>query len=237
MPETESRATENRLLSLLTDEERARLSPSLEQVTLRQGDVIFHMGEPVRRACFPDGGVISVVCASAGGESVEIGMVGYEGVSGLSALLGDGVPHNRRAVVQVAGRGWMIEADALRREFKLGGHFQGVLLRYAQAYHTLVSQSVFCQAFHHIDERLARWLLECRSRTGSDELPLTQEYVAEIIGVRRAGVTEAVGRLKGKGVIEHARGALTVADRQGLEAAACECHGIIRAEFERLFGA
>ena len=130
----------------------------------------------------------------------------------------------------------MLQADALRREFKPGGHFQGVLLRYAQAYHTLVSQSVFCQAFHHIDERLARWLLECRSRTESDKLPLTQEYVAEIIGVRRASVTEAVGRLTERGVIAHARGAITVTDLEGLEAAACECHGIIRAEFERLFG-
>ena len=170
MPDTESRATKNRLLSLLTDEEKARLSPSLGRAALHEGRVIFQMGEPVEWAYFPDGGIISVVCASAGGESVEVGMVGYEGVAGLPALLGDGVPHNKRAVVQVAGSGWVIEAGALRREFKPGGHFQGVLLRYAQAYHTLVSQSVFCQAFHHIDERLARWLLECQWRIESDEL-------------------------------------------------------------------
>ncbi len=236
MPESNSRATENALLSLLTDEERARLSPSLEPVTLCQGDVIFRMGEPIERVCFPDSGIVSITSVSEHGESVEIGMVGYEGVAGLTSALGDGVPHNRRAVVQVAGGGRVLEAEALRREFKRGGPFQGVLLRYAQAYLTLVAQSVFCQAFHNIEERLARWLVECRFRTNSDELPLTHEYIAEIIGVRRAGVTEAVGRLRERGVIEHARGAITVVDREGLEAAACGCHGIIRSEFDRLFG-
>lgn len=236
MSESNSRTTENRLLSLLTDEERERLSPSLEQFTLRQGDVIFHMDEPVERVCFPDSGIVSVVAVSEHGESVEIGMLGYEGVAGLQAVLGDGVPHNRRAVVQVSGGGRMIKADALRGEFKRGGRFQEVLLRYAQAYFTLVSQSVFCQAFHNIEERLARWLVECQFRTKSNELSLTQEYIAEIIGVRRAGVTEAVGHLTTRGLIAHSRGAITIVDQEGLEAAACGCRGIIRSEFDRLFG-
>jgi CRP-like cAMP-binding protein len=236
MPESNSSATENRLLSLLTYEERARLSPSLEQVTLNQGDLLFDIDEPIEQVYFPDSGIISVVSSSEGGESVEIGMVGYEGVAGLFIILGDGVSHNRRAVVQVAGGGRRIKAAALRREFRRGGQFQDVLLRYAQAYLTVVSQSVFCQAFHNMDERLARWLLECRFRTKSDELSLTHEYIAEIIGVRRAGVTEAVGRLTDSGVITHTRGTIIVVDREGLEASACECHGIIRAEFDRLFG-
>ncbi|HEX8072892.1 MAG TPA: Crp/Fnr family transcriptional regulator [Pyrinomonadaceae bacterium] len=236
MPESNFSATENRLLALLPDEERERLSPSLEQVELRQGDVIFHMDEPIERVCFPDSGIVSIVSTSARGESVEIGMVGYEGVAGLSVILGDGVPHNRRAVVQIEGGGRVIKADALRREFKRGGPFQDTLLRYAQAYLTVVSQSVFCQAFHNIDERLARWLVECQFRTKANELGLTHEYIAEIIGVRRAGVTEAVGRLTERGLITHTRGALTVVDRQGLEAAACECLSIIRLEFDRLLG-
>jgi CRP-like cAMP-binding protein len=236
MLESNSGATENRLLSLLTDEERERLSPSLERVMLEQGDVIFRMDEPIERVCFPNSGIISVVSMSEGGESVEIAMVGYEGVAGLPVVLGDGVPHNRRAVVQVAGSGMMIKADALRREFKRGGQFQDVLLRYAQAYFALVSQSVFCQAFHNIEERLARWLVECQFRTKSDEVSLTQEYIAEVIGVRRAGVTEAVGRLSDREVIAHTRGALTVIDQEGLEATACECPRIIRSEFDRLFG-
>jgi CRP-like cAMP-binding protein len=163
-------------------------------------------------------------------------MVGYEGAAGLSVILGDGLPHNRRAVVQVAGGGWMIEADALRRAFKRGGRFQEVLLRYAQAYLTLVSQSVFCQAFHHMDGRLARWLIECQYRTKSDELSLTHEYISHIIGVRRAGVTEVLARLRERGVIAHARGRVTIVDREGLAAAACECSAIIRSEFDRLFG-
>lgn len=236
MPESNSHVTENTLLSMLTDEERERLSPSLEEVTLRQGDVIFHMGELIERVCFPDSGIVSIVSISEGGESVEIGMVGYEGVAGLSAVLGDGVPHNLRAVVQVAGGGRVMKADALRREFRWGGRFQDVLLRYAQAYLTLVSQSVFCQAFHNLEARLARWLVECQFRTKSNELHLTQEYIAEIIGVRRAGVSVALGQLTDKGVITHARGTITIIDREGLKAAACECSSIIRSEFDRLFG-
>jgi CRP-like cAMP-binding protein len=235
MPESNSRATENRLLALLTDEERERLSPSLEPVTLPQGRVIFRMDEPIERVCFPDSGIVSVVSMSESGESVEIGMVGREGAAGISAVLGNGLPRNQRAVVQVTGGGRMIKADALRREFGRGGRFQDVLLRYAQAYLTLVSQSVFCQAFHHLDARLARWLVECRFRTESNELPLTHEYIAEIIGVRRAGVTEALGRLRDRGVIAHTRGVITIVNQEGLKAAACECPGIIRSEFDRLF--
>lgn len=236
MAESESGVTTNRLLALLTEEERERLSPEILSVNLNRGDVIFHAEETIERVCFPDGGMVSVVSISEAGESVEIGMVGYEGAVGLSVVLGDGHPRNRRAVVQMAGAGRMISTHTLRQEFKRCGRFQDVMLRYAQAYLTVVTQSVFCQAFHKLDERLARWLIECRFRANSDELHLTQEYLAEMIGVRRAGVTEAVGRLEAKGAITRRRGALTIIDKEGLEDSACECCQIIRSEFDRLFG-
>jgi CRP-like cAMP-binding protein len=236
MPEANLGATSNRLLSLLTEEERTRLEPHLQFVTLNQGDLIFEAGEPARRVFFPESGVVSVVCTSAEGLSVEIGMVGCEGMAGLSVVLGDGETANRRAVMQVAGEGFLLDSDELRRELEQCGNFQRVLLRYAQGYLSFVAQSVFCQAFHGIDERLARWLIECGHRAKSDELHLTQEYVAEVIGVRRSGVTEALGRLKEKGLVGLARGAVTILDARGLEEASCECSRVIRSEFVRLFG-
>jgi CRP-like cAMP-binding protein len=232
----DSGATTNRLLALLTDEERKRLLPELRPVKLNQGDLIFDADEPVEQVCFPDIGMISIVSISEDGESVEIGMVGYEGAAGLSVVLGDGHPRNRRAVVQISGAGRMINAGALRQEFNRCGRFQEVMLLYAQAYLTVIPQSVFCQAFHKLEERLARWLVECQFRARSNEFHLTQEYMAEMIGVRRAGVTEAIGRLEAREIIKHRRSTVTIIDQEKLEASACECCRIIRSEFDRLFG-
>lgn len=235
MNRTEPAVTDNRLLSLISDEERQRLLPDLRHLTLEQGRVSFHEDEPLREVVFPYSGVISVVSTSSEGQSVEVGMVGYEGVSGLSVVLGDGKSINRRGVVQVAGGGWALSADALRREFERCGRFQQVLLLYTQAYLTVVTQSVFCQTYHGLGERLARWLIECRFRTKSDHLRLTHEYISEMLGVRRAGVSEAVAKLEQTGLIRHARGEVTILNRAGLAAAACECCRAIHAEFERLF--
>ena len=237
MTEADPRPTSNRLLALLTEEEWAGLAPHLRRVPLRQGQVVFEAGETTRRVCFPESGVVSVVCISAEGLSVEIGTVGREGLAGLSVVLGDGEPANRRAVVQVGGEGLVLDADVLRAEMERCANFRRVLLRYAQAYLTFVAQSAYCQAFHRLDERLARWLIECRHRADSDELRLTQEYAAQVIGVRRAGVTEAMGRLRDVGALAHRRGVITVLDPERLERAACECWRVIRAEFNRLLGA
>lgn len=228
--------TENKLLALLPGEERARLLPFLEYAELAHGEVIFEPDEPVRRVCFPQSGIISIVAPSENGGSVEVAMVGAEGVAGIAALLGDGLSQNSRAVVQVDGSGLLIRADALRREFERGGRLQELLLRYTQTYLAQITQSVLCQCFHHIGERLARWLLECQFRTNSNELRLTQEYIAQMIGVRRAGVSGAVSQLKERGLIEHTRGTVWIMDQGGLEASACECFQVIRAEFARLFG-
>lgn len=228
--------TTNRLLALLAPDERERLLPDLRHVRLNRGDILFRMDEPIAEVCFPDSGMISVVSISEEGQSVEVGMIGYEGAVGLSVVLGDAHPRNRRAVVQVPGDGRMISSQALLREFRHCGNFQQVMLRYAQAYLTVVMQSVLCQAYHRLDERLARWLLECRFRSKSDELHLTQEYMAEMIGVRRAGVTEALGRLVAKGVINRSRGTVKIIDPEKLAACTCECCQVIRSEFEALFG-
>ncbi|MDQ3817097.1 MAG: Crp/Fnr family transcriptional regulator [Acidobacteriota bacterium] len=236
MAEALMAATTNRLLSLLNSDERERLLPDMRHVTLNQGDVIFREEERINEVCFPDSGIVSIVCTSEKGESVEIGMVGYEGAAGLSVVLGEGFARNRRAVVQLAGSGRMIGRRALLNEFKRCGPFQGLMLRYAHAYLTTVTQSVFCQAYHRLDERLARWLLECRFRAKADELRLTHEYLAEMIGVRRAGVTEAMADLVTKGAVSQTRGVITIVDRGKLEEAACECCRIIRSEFEDLFG-
>lgn len=228
--------TENKLLALLPDDERERLLPSLEFAVLAHGEVIFEPDEPIRQVYFPQSGIVSIVAPSESGASVEVAMVGAEGVTGIAALLGDGLPQNRRAVVQVESTGMFIRADVLRREFSRGGRLQELLLRYAQTYCTQITQSVLCQCFHHLEERLARWLLECQLRTNSNELRLTQEYIAQMIGVRRAGVSGAVSQLKERGLIEHARGTVLIIDQEGLEASACECFQVIRAEFARLFG-
>lgn len=228
--------SENKLLALLPDEESARLLPFLEFAVLTHGEVIFEPDEPIRRLCFPLSGIISIVAPSENGTSVEVAMVGAEGVTGMAALWGDGLSQNSRAVVQVDATAMLIRADVLRGEFYRGGRLQELLLRYAQTYLTQVTQSVLCQCFHHIEERLARWLLECQFRTNSNELRLTQEYIAQMIGVRRAGVSSAVSQLKERGLIEHARGTVWIIDQAGLEASACECFQVIRAEFTRLFG-
>jgi CRP-like cAMP-binding protein len=227
---------ENKLLALLPDEERERLLPFLEFAVLAHGRVIFEPDEPIRQVCFPLSGIVSIVAPSENGGSVEVAMIGAEGATGLSALMGDGLSQNSRAVVQVDATGMLIRADVLRREFTRGGRLQELLLRYAQTYLAQLTQSVLCQCFHHIEERLARWLLECQFRTNSNELHLTQEYIAQMIGVRRAGVSGAVSQLKEKGLIEHTRGTVWIIDQEGLEASACECFQVIRSEFARLFG-
>jgi CRP-like cAMP-binding protein len=228
--------TGNTLLNSLQGEERERLFRHLRPDTFPQGKTIFHPDELIQRVYFPFSGLVSIVTTSKSGESVEVGAVGYEGLAGLAAILGDGIAYNRRAVVQIESSGVMIEADLLRQEMKRSVRLQEVLLRYAQAYITLVSQSVFCQCFHRIDERLARWLLECQFRAKADEFHLTQEYMAELLGVRRASVTVKIAALNDKGLITHSRGGIKILDQERLEAFACECYEIIRAEFRRLFG-
>lgn len=164
-----------------------------------------------------------------------MGMVGNEGMFGVSVFLGS-ICTPFEAVVQLAGDGLRMRADVLKREFKKGGQLQDMLLRYTQAFITQIAQTAACNRAHPVDERLVRWLLMCQDRAYSNELELTQEFIATMLGTRRAGVTEAAGLLQRAGLITYRRGHITINDRAGLEAMSCECYGTVKSEFDRLIG-
>jgi CRP-like cAMP-binding protein len=178
---------------------------------------------------------VSVVATFADGGGVEVGVVGNEGVFGINVVLGSvTTPHE--AVVQLPGDGVRASADVLRREFKQGGRLQDLLLRYTQAFIVQIAQNAGCNKVHPLDGRLARWLLMACDRAPGPELELTHEFIAVMLGTRRAGVTEAAGKLQDEGLIRYRRGRVTVLDRRGLESASCECYPIVKTEFERLLG-
>jgi CRP-like cAMP-binding protein len=223
----------NRLLNQLGPEEYERLSPHLEPVTLSRGDVLYYPQDPVSHVYFPERGTVSVVATFADGGSVEVGIVGNEGVFGINVVLGSvTTPHE--AIVQLPGEGLRASSDALRREFKQGGQLQDLLLRYTQAFIVQIAQTAACNKVHPLDGRLARWLLMACDRATEQELELTQEFMADMLGTRRAGVSEAAGRLQDEGLIRYRRGRITIRDRGGLESASCECYPVVKKEFDRL---
>jgi CRP-like cAMP-binding protein len=209
-----------------------RLRPHLEPVTLSLRQTLAKAGVSIEHANYPDCGMISLV-SPLDGLMVEVGVVGREGFAGTPILLGvDASP--LEMMVQVAGTGSRIRADALRGEVGQSPALLRLLLRYTQAFHSQVSQSAACNGRHTLQERLARWLLMARDRTESDELPLSHEFLSMMLGVRRAGVTVAVGTLKAAGLIRSSHGHITILDRDGMEAAACECYRVVKREYERL---
>ncbi|HEX8174313.1 MAG TPA: Crp/Fnr family transcriptional regulator [Pyrinomonadaceae bacterium] len=225
----------NRILNQLPPEEYKRMSPFLEPITLARGDVLYYPQDPVSHVYFPNSGTVSVVATFADGGSVEVGVVGNEGVFGINVVLGSvTTPHE--AMVQLPGDGMRASSEALRREFKQGGQLQDLLLRYTQAFIVQISQTAACNKVHPLDGRLARWLLMICDRAPGQDLELTHEFIAVMLGTRRAGVTEAAGRLQDEGLIRYRRGHVTVLDRQGLEATSCECYPVVKKEFERLLG-
>jgi CRP-like cAMP-binding protein len=225
----------NRILNQLPPEEYERLSPHLEPVTLSIGDVLHYPQEPVSHVYFPNRGTVSVVATFADGGGVEVGLVGNEGVFGINVVLGSvATPHE--AIVQLPGDGVRVSSDALRREFKRGGQLQDLLLRYTQAFIVQIAQTAACNKAHPLNGRLARWLLMTCDRAPGSELELTHEFMAFMLGTRRAGVTEAAGRLQDAGLIRYRRGRVTILDRRGLEAESCECYPIVKREFDHLLG-
>ncbi|HEX8143377.1 MAG TPA: Crp/Fnr family transcriptional regulator [Pyrinomonadaceae bacterium] len=225
----------NRILNQLAPEEYERLSPHLEPVTLSLGDVLYYPQDPVSHVYFPNSATVSVVATFADGGGVEVGLVGNEGVFGINVVLGSvTTPHE--AMVQLPGDGVRASSDVLQRQFKEGGQLQDLLLRYTQAFIVQISQTAACNKVHPLDGRLARWLLMTCDRAPGRELELTHEFMAVMLGTRRAGVTEAAGKLQDTGLIRYRRGHVTVLDRQGLEAVSCECYPIVKKEFERLLG-
>ena len=227
--------TTNRLLAALPAEEFDGLRPHLTTAHLGVGDTIYAAGAPIRHVYFPLTGSASVVAVTADGDMVEVGTVGREGLVGLAAFLeADGGP--LETLAQVPGDFARLPAAALRDAAAPGSVLSRLLLRFAQALYTLAGQSAACNRLHPIEERCARWLLLTHDRVGRDTFLLTHEYLGYMLGVRRPSVTLALGVLQRGGFIAYHRGEVTVLDRAGLEAGACECYDIITAEYARLLG-
>ena len=223
----------NWLLAALPELEFERLKPHLKPTRLPAGQVLHEIGECIERVYFPDSGMVSLVLTSGDGTNVEVGIVGREGMVGAAALLQSNQTISQ-AMVQIAGSGWRLPAEVLRAEFKRGGLLQERMLRYAQALLTQTSQTALCNRLHTVEERLARWLLTAHDCVQSDTIGLTQEFIADMLGTRRTGVTIAAGVLRQEGLIDYTRGYIKIIDHEGLKDAACECYPILHKQFQRL---
>ena len=223
----------NQLLLALPKLEFQRLAPHLEEVSLSLGQVLYEAGENIKHVYFPNRAMVSLIAVLEDGSTTEVGMVGSNGVVGYPAFLGDDLT-TTRIIVQVAGTAMKIDTKILKREFNRGGVLQRQLLLYTQALLTQISQTAACNRHHSLEARLARWLLTAQDHTASDTIQITQEFIAELLGTRRSGVTVAAGLLQQAGIIRYSRGRITILNRLALEATACECYGFIKKEFERL---
>jgi CRP-like cAMP-binding protein len=223
----------NHLLAALPADERGRLLPHLELVPMRLGDVLYESGSELRHVYFPTTAIVSLLYVMLDGASAEIAVVGNEGIIGVALFMGGETMPNR-AVVQSAGHAYRLKGQLLKQEFNRSGELQHLLLRYTQALLTQMAQTAVCNRHHSLDQQLCRWLLLSLDRLPSNELVMTQELIANMLGVRREGVTEAAGNLQKAGLIAYRRGRITVLDRAGLEARACECYAVVKKEFDRL---
>lgn len=224
---------QNQLLSALPREEYERLLPNLEIISLFLRQIIYAPNEPIKYVYFPRDGVVSLVNVMEDGRTVEVGTVGNEGMVGIPILLGS----NRiisQAVVQIVGDATRMKADVFKREVIPGSPLHNLLLRYTLALVNLISQSVACNSLHSVEQRCCRWLLLCQDRVKSDQFLLTQEFLAQMLGVSRATVSGVAATLQQEGLIRYSRGKMTICDRPGLEATSCECYRIVKDEFDRL---
>jgi CRP-like cAMP-binding protein len=224
---------QNRLLAALPAPDYARLEPHLKLVQMPLGTVLYESGILLNHVYFPTTSIVSLLYVMADGASAEIAVVGNEGVIGVSLFMG-GETTPSRAVVQSAGHAYRLSGQLLKEEFTRAGAMQHLLLRYTQALITQMAQTAVCNRHHSLDQQLCRWLLLSLDRLASNELAMTQELIANMLGVRREGVTEAAGRLQNAGLIEYRRGHITVIDREGLEARTCECYAVVKKESDRL---
>ncbi|MEO7031824.1 MAG: Crp/Fnr family transcriptional regulator [Herbaspirillum sp.] len=232
MPATHD-PNQNHLLAVLLDADFERLAPHLELVPMLLGDVLYESGGNLQYAYFPTTAIISLHCLLENGGSSEIAGVGNEGVLGVSLFMGGNTTPSR-AVVQTGGHGYRLKAQLLVEEFNRAGPVMRLLLRYTQALLTQMAQTAVCNRHHSVEQQLCRWLLLTLDRLPDTELTMTQELIANMLGVRREGVTEAAGRLQADGFIRYRRGHITVLDRAGLERETCECYGVVKKEFARL---
>ena len=225
--------TQNRLLAALSAEELARLAPHLQLVPMLLGDSLYEPGRQLQHVYFPTTAIVSLLYVMESGSSAEIAGAGNDGMLGIALFMG-GETTPSSAVVQTAGHGYRLPGRLLKEEFNRGGLMQRLLLRYTQALLTQMCQTAACNRHHSIAQQLCRWLLLTLDRLPSNELILTQELVANALGVRREGVTEAARDLQAAGCIRYRRGHISVLDRSGLEARACECYAVVKKELHRL---
>lgn len=224
----------NRLLAALPREEYERLEPNLKPVSLHLGKILYEPDERLEYAYFPTTSIISFLAELSDGSSVEVGLVGREGIGGVEAILGvEKAP--KVATVQAAGDALRMSVESLRAAFQQGGKMQQFLLRYTHVFMSQISQSVICNVRHNVDRRLARWLLMYHDRLDSDEFYLTHEFMANMLGIRRAGVSSVANALKREGLIDYKRGHFHICNRPGLEEKVCECYRALKAEVERLY--
>jgi CRP-like cAMP-binding protein len=233
MPSEIPSPIQNKILAALPKQEYDRLLKHLTPVSLPIGDILYRTEERITDVYFVNTGIVSLVANMQDGRSVEVGLVGNDGMVGLSVVLGDDISPNQ-AIVQIADGAMRMGVPALRKELKAGGALLGLLLRNTLAMLKQVSQTAACNGSHIVAERLARWLLMCHDRVPGDEIKLTQEFISQMLGTRRSGVSEAAIGLQSRELIGYSRGVIRIIDRQGLEEFACECYGIVKAESERL---
>lgn len=223
----------NHLLSALPDAEWQRWLPMLEVVDMPLGQVLYESGGTMQHVYFPTTSIVSMLYVTESGASAELAVVGNEGIVGISLFMGGGSTPSR-AVVQSAGAGYRLEALVMKKEFDRAGAVLHLLLRYTQALITQMAQTAVCNRHHTLDQQLCRWLLLSMDRLQGNELVMTQELIANMLGVRREGVTEGALKLQKLGLISYARGRITVLDRLGLEKRSCECYAVVRKEYDRL---
>ena len=224
---------QNRLLAALPAADYERLLPHLEPVSLELGKALYESGSHQGYVFFPTNSIVSLLYVMEDGSSAEIAVVGNEGLVGIALFMG-GESTPSRAVVQSAGHGYRLRGSVLKSEFGQGGDLQHLLLRYTQALITQMAQTAVCNRHHSLDQQLCRWLLLSLDRLQGNDLVMTQELIANMLGVRREGVTEAALRLQAHGLIRYARGRITVLDRAGLERRTCECYAVVKREYDRL---
>jgi len=224
---------QNHLLAALPAADYARLAPELELTPMPLGWAVYESGGQLGYLYFPTTSIVSLLYVMESGASAEIAITGNEGLVGISLFMG-GESTPSRAVVQSAGNGYRLRASTLKREFAQGGYFQHLALRYTQALITQMAQTAVCNRHHALEQQLCRWLLLSLDRLESNELVMTQELIANMLGVRREGVTEAAGHLQKAGLIHYSRGHIKVLDRAKLEKRVCECYAVVKKEFDRL---
>lgn len=226
---------QNHLLSALPDEDFDRINTDLESVSLKLGEVLYESGDRMSHVYFPTTAIISLLYIMENGGTAEIGIAGNNGLIGMALFMGGDTTSNR-AVVQSAGQAVRMKADSLRAEFQRGGVFQDVLLRYTQALMTQISQTAVCNRLHSVEQQLCRWLLINHDQLPADMLVMTHDLIANMLGVRREGVSIAAGHLQELGLIEYSRGTVNILDRKGLERVCCECYKVVSDEYDRLLG-